>query len=217
MITGKELVKVVNLKTCLINGTMVLQVCVEVNPSLNRDLPWLLSYTLGTGKTFKACAYLGNNVYYDKLLNKWWEDYEDEEFVLVDDIGPDCIGAQHIKRWTDKKQFRGERKYSSVFIRPQKIAFTSNYHPKEIWPRTADWEAICDRVEVIHLTEKWNAIPPTVNDALINEVMELDRNEPAWEDRAKKSFKNSKKRKYDQPLKAKKPFTQRTQRLFLIQ
>jgi len=207
MMFGKELVKEETLIIYLTSGIMVLQVCVEVNPSLNRDLPGLLSYTLGTGKTFKACNYLGNKVYYDKLLNKWWEDYEDEEFVLVDDIGPDCIGAQHIKRWTDKKQFRGERKYSSVFIRPKRIAFTSNYHPKEIWPRAADWEAICDRVQVIHLTQPWNA---TINDTLIREVVEPIVIDDAWEvgTTVKKAApqKSNKKRRFDQPKVAKKPF-----------
>lgn len=109
----------------------------------------------GTGKTYKAEGLLNNN-YYDKLLNKWWEDYEGEENVLVDDIGPDCIGAQHIKRWLDKKQFRGERKFGSVFIRPKIIIFTSNYHPSEIWPKKQDYEAILDRVQLIHL-EKMEA------------------------------------------------------------
>ncbi len=88
--------------------------------------------------------------YYDKLLNKWWEDYEDEPNVLIDDIGPDCIGAQHVKRWLDKKQFRGEAKFGSVFIRPQIIIFTSNYHPSEIWKNPADYEAILDRVQLVH-------------------------------------------------------------------
>jgi len=66
------------------------------------------------------------------MLNKWWEDYADEENVLIDDIGPNCISPSHIKRWCDKKQIKTEEKFGSVNIRPKKIAITSNYHPKGI-------------------------------------------------------------------------------------
>lgn len=142
-------------------------------------------------------------------MNKWWEDYEGEENVLIDDIGPDCIGAQHIKRWCDKKQFRGEKKYSSVFIRPKKIVITSNYHPKEIWTNPNDYEAICDRVEVICLDTKWQDRIQLATDAP-SFIMKPTEPQPTgaglWENNAKKVFKNSKKRKFDQPLKAKKPF-----------
>jgi len=101
-----------------------------------KDLPhkWFYGPT-GTGKTFAATEYLGGEVYYDKMLNKWWEDYDMEENVLIDDIGPSCIGASHIKRWCDKKQIRCDEKFGSCFIRPKKIAITSNYHPKGIFYR----------------------------------------------------------------------------------
>jgi len=135
----------------------------------------------GTGKTFKAEGLLNNN-YYDKLLNKWWEDYEGEENVLVDDIGPDCIGAQHIKRWLDKKQFRAEAKFGSVFIRPKIIIFTSNYHPSEIWPKTQDYEAIMDRCQVIHLEKmeaRDNSVPkkkkPTLKRDTAKAITHFDR------------------------------------------
>lgn len=89
--------------------------------------------------------------YYDKLLNKWWENYAGEENVLIDDIGPNCIGASHMKRWLDKRKFKAEIKFGSCDIRPLVIIITSNYHPKEIWPEPADYEPILDRIELIHL------------------------------------------------------------------
>lgn len=89
--------------------------------------------------------------YYDKLLNKWWEDFNGESNVLIDDIGPDCIGAQHIKRWTDKRKFKAEKKFGSIDIRPLVIVITSNYHPREIWPKPEDHLPIMDRMQIIHL------------------------------------------------------------------
>lgn len=109
------------------------------------------------GKTWRAIEILGEG-YYDKLLNKWWEDYKGEPNVLIDDIGPECIKADHVKRWLDKRKFKAEIKYGSVNIRPEIIVITSNYHPSEIWPKPSDHDPILDRVEVIHLSElkKWD-------------------------------------------------------------
>lgn len=94
--------------------------------------------------------------YYDKLLNKWWEGYKGEDNVLIDDIGPECIKADHLKRWLDKRKFKAEVKFGSVDIRPKVIIITSNYHPSEIWPKEADHKPILDRVEVIHMEKLKN-------------------------------------------------------------
>lgn len=80
--------------------------------------------------------------------------------MLIDDLGPECIKADHVKRWLDKRKFKAEKKYGSVDIRPLVIVITSNYHPRDVWPREADHAPILDRVEVIHM-EKLRAVDDT--------------------------------------------------------
>lgn len=93
---------------------------------------WIYGDT-GTGKSTKARG--ENPGHYLKMLNKWWENYNDEEVVVIEDIGMthNFIG-DFMKIWADKYGFRAEVKGLSIVLRPQKIVVTSNYHPKQIWP-----------------------------------------------------------------------------------
>jgi len=71
---------------------------------------------------------------YDKLLNKWWDGYVDEETVLIDDIGQSHQLMGHfLKRYADHYPFRAEFKGGSKVIRPKRIIVTSNYKIEEIW------------------------------------------------------------------------------------
>lgn len=71
---------------------------------------------------------------YDKLINKWWDGYVDEETVLVDDLGTDHqFMGSFLKRWADHYPFRAEFKGGSKIIRPARIIVTSNYKISEIW------------------------------------------------------------------------------------
>lgn len=69
-----------------------------------------------------------------KMPNKWWDGYENEATVLLDDIGLEhkCLGY-HFKIWADHYPFAAETKGATVKIRPSKIVVTSNYHPRDIW------------------------------------------------------------------------------------
>lgn len=86
----------------------------------------------GTGKSRKARE--DHPDLYDKLLNKWWDGYVDEETVLIDDIGPDQkMMGTFLKRYADHYPFRAEYKGGSKVIRPKTIIVTSNYSIEEIW------------------------------------------------------------------------------------
>lgn len=104
----------------------------------------------GTGKSFAARQQYPE--FFDKLLNKWWDGYQGEDAVLLDDldINHAKLGS-HIKRWADIYPFKAEVKYGAIQIRPKKIIITSNYHPHEIWGReTSLCQAIMRRFKIVH-------------------------------------------------------------------
>lgn len=66
---------------------------------------------------------------YDKPLNKWWDGYQGQETVHIEDVDPShakWIGF-YLKRWTDHYAFIAEIKGGQVYIRPDRIIVTSQY------------------------------------------------------------------------------------------
>lgn len=101
----------------------------------------------GTGKTK---SYEEGS--YKKLINKWWDNYDNEDDVLIDDVDPDSMKylTHHMKQWADRYPFRAEVKGGTVLIRPQRIIVTSNYSINECFPNEQDQLAIKRRFLVIH-------------------------------------------------------------------
>lgn len=105
------------------------------------DLPFRYSYRnlwiwgpTGIGKSL----WVRNNVVADKLfwkpLNKWWDGYNDEDVVVLDDIDRSHgFLGYYLKIWADRYVFTGEVKGSSVKLRPKSIIVTSQYRPEDIF------------------------------------------------------------------------------------
>jgi len=87
---------------------------------------------------------------YIKGNNKWWDGYNNQDVVIIEEMGPNQIGPHHMKLWCDHYPFSAETKGGSVFIRPKKLIVTSNYHPKEIWEGSKDLDPILRRFKLHH-------------------------------------------------------------------
>jgi len=97
--------------------------------------------------------------FYDKGCNKWWDGYNNEPAVLVDDFDPTHkVLFHYVKRWTDHYAFRAEVKNSALFIRPRLIVFTSQYSIEEVWEDTPTRDAVHRRCKVVYLNDLETAI-----------------------------------------------------------
>lgn len=106
----------------------------------------------GVGKSHKARVdYPGA---YLKMQNKWWDGYQNEENVILDDFDSKELGHL-LKIWADKYSFLAETKGGAIHIRPKKVVITSNHPIKNIlWADVEMQHAIQRRFLEIHITQR---------------------------------------------------------------
>jgi len=73
--------------------------------------------------------------HYDKPLSKWWDGYQYQANVIIDDV--DVGQAQwlgyFLKRWADHYPFPAEQKGTTIQIRPENIIVTSQWSIQEVF------------------------------------------------------------------------------------
>jgi len=91
---------------------------------------------------------------FSKMCNKWWDGYNDEKIVLLDDFDKmhEKLG-HHLKIWSDRYKFVGEKKGTSLTLRPDRIIVTSNYQIQDIFMDLALIDALKRRFYIIHMPE----------------------------------------------------------------
>lgn len=90
---------------------------------------------------------------YTKMSNKWWDGYEGEPAVIVEDLDPTRAEmlTQQLKIWADRYPFTAEIKGGARKMEPSyRLYITSNYPPEACFKNDVDLQAIRRRFQVIH-------------------------------------------------------------------
>jgi len=104
----------------------------------------------GVGKSFYVREHYGNSLYL-KPQNRWWDGYQGQKYVLLDDFDCKNVMGHYLKIWADRYSFVCESKGSSCVIRPQKFIVTSNYTPEQLHDDPIVASAIRRRFYFIHI------------------------------------------------------------------
>lgn len=107
----------------------------------------------GAGKSRLVRQTFAASAIYNKQINKWWDGYQNEPCVLIEDIDPrQCeYLAHHLKVWSDRYTFSAEIKNGRIQINPfYHLVVTSQYDIEECFPGR-DGDAIRRRFDVLEL------------------------------------------------------------------
>lgn len=85
---------------------------------------------------------------YPKLCNKWWDGYQGEKVVVMDDFMPEHkVLCQQLKIWADRYDCILETKGGAAHSNYDWFIVTSQYSIEEIWEDSRDREALQRRFQ----------------------------------------------------------------------
>lgn len=134
---------------------------------------------VGTGKTTTVEYALADVPFYRKdNMTKWWDGYNGEEYVLLDEFQPAQANAFMglLKTWTGNSAFSVEFKGGThTSIRPKVFIVTCNWSIAQVYPNQLDREAMQKRFLEIDFYQKYlydpnvlreifDDMPPLFND-----------------------------------------------------
>lgn len=115
------------------------------------DNHWIWGPT-GTGKSRMAHLMAPNA--YVKTENKWFDEYQGQPDLIIDDVHSSWSGIHQLKKWGDVYPCRVEVKGSSRMIRPERIIVTSNYSIDDCFPDERDALPMKRKFKSFHKTHR---------------------------------------------------------------
>lgn len=99
--------------------------------------------------------------FYEKSDTKWWDDYNGEDYVIMDDPRKSQAAFLFgfLKRWCNERKVRVEMKGSSGLIRFKSMRITSNESPEDFFGEHYEEGPFKARFHVIHFTKDMRGFP----------------------------------------------------------
>lgn len=166
----KKIKKNINIKTLLEEDDIVnyqqlkyaenLKKYYEVKRNWKTEVKWYYGAT-GTGKTKMAYEEMveeaqdEDNIYFSMDTGKWWEGYDAQEYVIIDDMRADFLKFHQLLKLLDRYPYKVETKGSTRQFIPKKIIITSAYHPSKMFRTREDLGQLIRRIDVIKEFKDW--------------------------------------------------------------
>lgn len=129
----------------------------------------------GVGKSRKARADYPD--FYYKLANKWFDGYQGEPAIIIEDLDKQhSVLGHQLKLWADRYAFNAETKGGMINIRPKNVVVTSQYSIEEIFEDVETQSALKRRYKVIHMLD------PLVPESVQSGSSSGRKEEKSWED-----------------------------------
>jgi hypothetical protein len=112
------------------------------------EVIWIYGPT-GTGKTEFCRQWLNDDDAYFWDGSSWWQEYEGESTIIVDEFRGTIPFHQLLKLLDDLPYpvyYRG----GSTFLQSKKFVFTSHQHPKDLYQTIEDKEQLMRRITTLH-------------------------------------------------------------------
>lgn len=96
------------------------------------EVYWMFGPT-GSGKSYTAARMAGPNAYHKMGGNKWWDHYDNNESVVINDFRRDLCTFSELLRLFDRYPHRVEGKGTSMEFVSKTIYVTCPKDPREAW------------------------------------------------------------------------------------
>lgn len=118
---------------------------------------WFYGAT-GTGKTKTAYEEMEgltdiDNIYVAMDTGKWWDGYDGQEYIIIDDMRGDFMKFHQLLKLLDRYAYRVETKGSTRQFLGIHIIITSAYPPNEMFQTREDIQQLLRRIDEIRLFE----------------------------------------------------------------
>lgn len=112
---------------------------------------WLWGKAQG-GKSYWIYQNLPGLSVYPKDATKWWNNYEQEDIILIDDFETQTWGYRDFLRLLDRYPYQAQNKGGYLKINSKYIVITCEYPPEELWEAGNKLDQVIRRIdEVIEL------------------------------------------------------------------
>lgn len=107
----------------------------------------------GTGKSRYAREHYPEAFF--KSQGKWWDGYQGQQTVILDDHDSPCLGHL-LKIWTDRYPCTAESKGAHIPLQHRHLVVTSNYSIRQLYEKDGEQmiQALERRFKVIHMPEQ---------------------------------------------------------------